>query len=517
MSALKDDALSGEFRTPSPETGGAQPISLSSRVSSLSLSTKLLIMTLGFVMLAEVLLFVPSVANFRKNWLLERLAAAQIASLALEAAPDNALPDTLRKELLETAGVHGVALRRDEFRQLVLQMDKPRPVDANYDLRKEGTLALIADAVHTLLAPKDRIIRVVGQPEMGAGETIEIVMEEGPLKAAMARFALNIFWLSLVIALITATLVYLSLNAMLVRPMMRITWNMIRFRENPEDRSRIIVPSDRGDELGIAEKELSAMETDLADMLREKSRLAALGLAVSKINHDLRNMLASAQLISDRMTASPDATVQRFAPKLIASLDRAIQLCMDTLKFGKTSELPPQRTVFLLLPLIEEAAESLALPDHPFIRWRVEVAPDLFVDADRDQLFRVLVNLLRNAQQILEKQPGKGAPPQISVEALREGNAAVIIVSDNGPGLPQKARQHLFEPFMGGARDGGTGLGLAISAELIRAHGGTIAAEDVRQGARFRLVIPDRNPQQIGPSMRNGRAGSRPRPHSALN
>lgn len=494
-----------------------QPASLSSRVSSLSLSTKLLVMTLSFVMLAEILLFVPSIANFRKTWLMERLAAAQIASLALEAAPDNTLPDKLRAELLETAGVHGVALRRDEFRQLVLQMDNPRPVDANYDLREAGLPSLIADAVHTLFAPKGRIIRVVGQPEMGAGETIEIVIEERPLKAAMAKFALNIFWLSLVIAFITASLVYLSLNAMLVRPMMRITWNMVRFRANPEDRSRIIVPSERGDELGIAERELSAMETDLADMLHEKSRLAALGLAVSKINHDLRNMLSSAQLISDRMTASPDPTVQRFAPKLIASLDRAIQLCADTLKFGKTSELPPRRAVFPLAPLIEEATESLGLLEHPTIRCRLELAPDLMIDADRDQLFRVLTNLLRNAQQILEKQPGKGAAPEISVQAYRSGGATVVVVSDNGPGLPQKAREHLFEPFKGGVRDGGTGLGLAISAELVRAHGGSITAEDVRQGARFRFEIPDREPQAERPIKHNGRIAPPSRPHSALN
>src|SRR4029079_9562465 len=109
---------------------------------------------------------------------------------------------------------------------------------------------------------------------------------------------------------------------------------MLRFSENPEDASRIIVPSQRRDEIGTAERELAHMQSELTQTLQQKNRLAALGLAVSKISHDLRNMLASAQLISDRLGSLPDLTVQRFAPKLIASLGRAISFCEGTLRFG---------------------------------------------------------------------------------------------------------------------------------------------------------------------------------------
>ncbi|MBC8051083.1 MAG: HAMP domain-containing histidine kinase [Chitinophagales bacterium] len=451
-------------------------------------------LTIAFVMLAEVLIFAPSVANYRKNWLLDRLTAAQIASLALEAAPEYTLPEKLRKELLETAGVRAVALRRNESRQLVLQMEDSREIDTTYDLREANWFSLLSDGLYVFFAPEGRMIRIIGEPEISAGNLIEIVMDERPLQIALFRFAWNIFLLSLLISLITAGLVYLSLNALLVRPISRLTWNMVRFRENPEDRSRVIIPSTRRDEVGTAEKELADMQTDLADMLQQKSRLAALGLAVSKINHDLRNILATAQLLSDRMVVSSDPIVQRVAPKLIVSLDRAIQLCTETLRFGKTSELPPKRAPFVLAPLVEEAADSVGLLEHSQIQWRLDTPPDLVIDADRDQLFRVFSNLLRNSAQILEKEPVNGAPHQIAVTAARQDGRVSVTVSDNGPGVPARVRERLFEPFTSSTRDGGTGLGLAISAEIARAHGGNLSLLNAERGASFRLEIPDSMP-----------------------
>ncbi len=467
-------------------------------LSRLSLSTKLLMLTIAFVMLAEVLIFAPWVANYRKNWLLDRLTAAQIASLALEAAPEHMLPEKLRRELLDTAGVRAVALRRDELRQLVLQMDGTREIDTTYDLREASWFSLLADGLYVFVAPEGRMIRIIGEPEIGPGNLIEIVMDERPLQIALFGFAWNVFLVSLLISFITAALVYLSLNALLVRPMSRLTWNMVRFRENPEDRSRVIVPSTRNDEVGMAEKELADMQTDLADMLQQKSRLAALGLAVSKINHDLRNILATAQLLSDRMVISSDPIVQRFAPKLILSLDRAIQLCTETLRFGKTSELAPKRAHFPLGPLVEEAADSAGLLEHSLIQWRPGAPSDLEIDADRDQLFRVLSNLLRNATQILEKAPVNGASPEIALLAERYGDRVIITISDNGPGVPVRVRQHLFEPFTSSSRDGGTGLGLAISAEIARSHGGNLTLLDTTRGASFRLEIPDSKPEDNG-------------------
>jgi signal transduction histidine kinase len=452
------------------------------------LSAKLLLLTILFVMLAEVLVFVPSVSNFRRQWLMERLAAAQIASLAAEAAPGGQLPNMLRDRLLESAKVKAIAVKRADSRQLIIEMDMPAEIDAHYDLRTDSPFKLIADALMVFEAPDNRVIRVVGQPGFDAGEFIEVVMEEAPLKAAMIRYGLDILGLSILISVITAALVYLSLDALLVKPMTRLTRNIVRFSERPEDPTRIIAPSARRDEIGAAERELKAMQEELSGTLNQKSRLAALGLAVSKISHDLRNMLSSAQLLSDRLATVKDPRVQQLVPKLIASLDRAIRLCARTLDFGQAQEMPPQRTRFPLGALVGEVGESLGLPHETRIAWRVTIEPELEIDADRDQLYRVLINLCRNAVQALESLDSRG---EIAMSAWREGAVTLIEIADTGPGVPERARAHLFEAFQTVARKDGTGLGLAIAAELVQAHGGQIALVRNEGGATFRVVIPD--------------------------
>jgi len=453
------------------------------------LSAKLLLLTILFVMLAEVLVFVPSISNFRRQWLEERLAAAQIASLAAAAAPGGQLPNSLRDEVLAKAMVKGIAVKSAHARQLVIEMDMPAEIDASYDLRGASWLSLIADALMVYVTPADRVIRVVGTPGFKEGEFIEVVMGEAPLKAAMIRYGLDILGLSILISVITAALVYLSLNALLVKPMTQLTRNMVRFSARPEDPTRIITPSDRRDEIGTAERELSAMQRELAEMLTQKSRLAALGLAVSKISHDLRNMLSSAQLLSDRLITVKDPTVQRLVPKLITSLDRAIRLCAQTLDYGQAQETPPRRERFALRPLLGEIGDSLGLPREGQVDWLVEVDPLLETDADRDQLFRVLINLTRNAMQALESEDGRSG--EIVVRASREGTVAVIEIEDNGPGVPERAREHLFQPFQSVARKGGSGLGLAIAAELVQAHGGQLELVRNEGGATFRVTIPE--------------------------
>ena len=452
------------------------------------LSTKLLLLTILFVMVAEVLVFVPSVSNFRRQWLMERLQAAQIASLAAEAAPGGRLPAKLRDELLDRARVKAISVKHADSRALIVQMDTPEDVDT-YDLRNASWTALIGDALMVYVAPDNRVIRVVGEPGFNPGETVDVVMEEGPLKAAMLKYGLDILGLSILISVITATLVFLALDWLLVKPMTQLTRNMVRFAEQPEDPSRIIAPSKRRDEIGTAERELAAMQNELSQTLSQKTRLAALGLAVSKISHDLRNMLSSAQLLSDRLAEVRDPTVQRLVPKLIASLDRAIRLCVQTLDFGQAQETPPKRMRFELAPLVTEVGDSLGLPRDGEIDWDLTLEDGLEVEADRDQLYRVLANLCRNAVQALEAEPGRIGT--IRVLGRRDGAVVSIDVADTGPGVPQQARKRLFQAFQSVARKGGSGLGLAISAELVMAHGGQIELVSNEGGATFRITIPD--------------------------
>jgi signal transduction histidine kinase len=463
------------------------------RASRFGLSGKLLLLTISFVMIAEVLIYVPSVASFRVNWLRDHLEVARTAALVLEAAPNGMVPDPLAKKILGSIGARAVAMKMGDTHYMLQPSDVPLPPIADvFDMRNVGTFMAVVDAFKIMLNDRNDVMRVVGPAPMG-GEYIDLVMDEQPLRSAMLRYSVDILLGSLLISAVTAALVYLALHYLFVRPMRRVTDNMMAFRADPENADRIIVPSVRADEIGTAERELAAMQTELASMLHQKNRLAALGLAVSKINHDLRNLLSSAQLFSDRLAKLPDPTVQRFAPKLMQALERAIAFCQSTLSYGRLQEPPPERRPIPLEPLVEEVHETLNLgPDAP-IRWISAVERGLVVEADYDQLFRILLNLARNAVQAMEsrtsRDPGRD---QIRITGRREGAVVVIEVSDTGPGFSEKAQAHLFEAFQGSTRTGGTGLGLAIAAELVRAHGGDIRLVEGTIGATLRLTIPDR-------------------------
>lgn len=458
------------------------------------LSARLLLLTVAFVMLAEVLIYVPSIANFRRNWLNDRLAAAQTAAIVFEAAPEGMIPGGLPERLLNAIGAKAMAVKVAGRRQIIaidnMQIDIARTVD----LREAGALTLIQDAFTTLLALDPTPIRVVGEG-MDRAEFVEIVLDEAPLRAAMLGFSRNILLLSLLISGISAGLVYLALHLLIVRPVRRVAERVTAFEANPDDPEQVVAPSDRSDEIGIAERAIARMQRSLSGELRQKKHLAALGLAVSKINHDLRNMLAAAQLISDRLSQLPDPTVQRFAPRLIATLDRAIGFCQATLVYGRAAEPAPQRRRQQVEPLVEDMAISLGLdePDAP-VRLERQIEPGLQIDADADQMARVLLNLGRNAVQALTQAGAvAGASPTLTIRAERQRTSTRIVVADNGPGIPAMARDKLFEAFQGSSRPGGTGLGLAIAAEIVRQHAGTITLDDGPGGATFTIVIPDRN------------------------
>jgi signal transduction histidine kinase len=461
------------------------------RALRFGLSGKLLVLTVLFVMIAEVMIYVPSIANFRLNWLNDRLAAAHTAALVLDAAPSGMVPDSLAKEILDSVGAHAVAMKMGTQRRLLAVSEMPPAVTHEVDMRDMPWWRAIVGAFYALTDPADCVLRVIGPAPMG-GEFVEIVIDNAPLQKAMWRFSRNILVLSLIISAITATLVYLALHYLLVRPMRRITANMMAFRRDPENAARIVAPSGRHDEVGVAERELAAMQRELASMLAQKTRLASLGLAVSKINHDLRNLLASAQLVSDQLSALPDPKVQRFAPKLMRALERAIAFCQSTLYYGSVQEPPPDRKMVPLEALVEEVRDTLGLAAASMIGWIVAIERGLMIEVDRDQLLRVLLNLARNAVQALEaRAPNDPLRDQVRITGRREGAVVAIEVSDTGPGLSPRAREHLFEAFSGSTRSGGTGLGLAIAAELVKAHGGDIRLVDGTIGATFRITIPD--------------------------
>jgi signal transduction histidine kinase len=452
-----------------------------------SLSGRFLALTVLFVMLAEVLIFLPSVARYREDWLLLRLEKAQIASLALLATEDT-IDAALERELLANAGVFNVVLRRDAVRQLVLSSPLPGPVAVTYDLRDASPMVLVRDALAALVNTQNHVIRVIGNPVRDAGLLIEVTTESAPLRRDLMEYGLRVLVLSALISAATAMLLFFAVRQLMMAPIARLVRHMTAYAEAPEDARRVIEPSATVRELRVAEEALQQMQMQLTGALRQKERLAQLGSAVAKISHDLRNMLASTQLFADRLADSADPAVRRAAPKLVNSVSRAIALCESTLTFGRAEEPPPRLSRLSLRPLVEDVLEAEGMaPDGP-ISALVDVPAGLVIRVDGEQLYRVLSNLVRNARQAIE---ATGQPGTIEIGAGEDEAQWWIRVGDTGPGLPPKARENLFSAFQGGARKGGSGLGLAIAAELIRGHGGTLTlARSDEDGTDFVIRLP---------------------------
>ena len=448
-----------------------------------SLAARLFALTLGAILFTEFLIFIPSVSGVRTQWLNERVSAARIASLALEAAPMREVSDELAESLLMKAEVLAVAEIEDDMR---FQLLAPKTViegpTRTVDLRSSTMAGRSAAAVSEYFAPKDQIL-ILTADGAEAGRVLEIVLPQAPLKATLVAFAWRIAGLSLIIALVAAVLIYAVLDALVVRPMKRVTISVEQFSKDPGSWSRRLSPTARRDEIGRAQNALSGMEEAVADAFRQRAHLAELGSAVAKINHDLRNSLASAQLVSDVLSKSEDPRVMRAAPRLERALERAIELATATLDYGKAAPRPPRIQAVSLRTVLMEAAEEALNGDG--VRLDAAIPADLVLQSDPDHLHRIASNLLRNAADAMTQAGTPGACVRISIEG------GALIFRDNGPGLPEKAQANLFKPFAGSSRANGTGLGLVIAHELAGALGGELTLQDTSDaGTTFRLALP---------------------------
>ena len=453
------------------------------------LSARLLILTVLIALAAALLILVPSLADYQESGYLDRVRAAELASLAVDVAPARTISTTIKTQLLQAAGVVSVAVQSEGVRRLEVEAARMPRTPELVDLRNRSLTTWISQPFLTLFSGDDRYVRVVARPRFRDGDFIEVVIPNAPLRKDLAAYLLRVVWMALFMAAVAGAGLFMLLDAFLVRPIRRLTLAMERFRADPEDPAARAVISHRRDEIGRAENELDRMQADLRAALASRARLAALGEAVAKINHDLRNMLSSAQIASERLASLHDPRVSQALPRLERALDRAITLATDVLNYGKSQEAAPQSSEVLLLPALRMAAEDAGFGEEG-IGLQTDVAPGARVAADPDQLHRILVNLLRNAREALETggQVGQGL---IRVGLDQEDGVSVVRVADNGPGLPEKATQHLFQAFAGSARSGGAGLGLAISRELAQGHGGDLLlVANGPEGAVFELILP---------------------------
>ena len=454
------------------------------------LSARLLILTILFVAAAGALALPPVLAAFEEQWLLDRVRAAELATLATEVAPDRVVTTKLSAQLLEGAGVQWVAIQTEGMRRLVLRGPSLARAPYRVDLRDQAPASWLSAPFNTLLGGDGRMVRVVAEPRFVEADFIEVVAPDAELKRELGQYVGRLLLIVAFVSLAAGGLVFLSLNYFLVRPMQRITRSMERFAADPEDMSARVEPSGRRDEVGRAEVELDRMQGELRVALASRARLAALGQAVAKINHDLRNMLTSAQIASERLAALKDPKVRQALPRLERALDRAVTLASNVLAYGKTEEAAPISSVILLAPVVESAGEEARLsPDQVTLTSLVPAADQVL--ADPDQLHRIMVNLFRNAREAIELQTAREVPGQVQVALTTADNTSLIRVSDNGPGISERAQERLFQPFSGSSRPDGAGLGLAIARELAQLHGGdlTLAATGP-EGSVFELRLP---------------------------
>ncbi|MBV1706958.1 MAG: HAMP domain-containing histidine kinase [Hyphomicrobiales bacterium] len=467
------------------------------------LSGRVIALSIIFVMIAQIAIYLPAIATFRRDWIARRLSSAYIAALVLQGTPTPMVPRALKQELLASVGAKLIVITIHGMHRILAVSDMPPRIDESYDIRSAGLLTDIPAALRALLAPAGRMLNVTGPAPMG-GRSIEIVIDETTLRAALRTFSLRLLEESLVISAIVASLAAIATGLAVLRPVRRLTRNLMEFGADPENPARIIVPTKATHEIAAAERALKAMQDMLAQELRAKKNLAALGLAVAKINHDLRNMLSSAQLLTDRLADLPDPQTRLLAPRLVATLDRAIRFCQATLAFGKAGDEAPQRRKIDLHALVDDVFATLpvdpkAFPETCPLRLVNKIQKSQMISADPGQLQRVLGNLCKNAGEALASMVHDGSPVReatIIISARRHDKATVIDVVDNGPGLSAAAAARLFAPFGGSGRAGSTGLGLAIASDLVRGHGGSltlVAADKGAQppGATFRILLPD--------------------------
>jgi signal transduction histidine kinase len=451
------------------------------------LSWRILGVVVVAVMIAEILIFLPSIARFRTGYLDQLIESGTLAALALDATPDNMVTEEVKRALLNNARVDTVVLVEPNKPKRALMTIEPRPGMPSYNLKEQGMLTSIWDALGAMTRDGQRYMRVGGESVRLPKAMVWIVIDELPMRIAMYGYAGRILGLSILIALFTAALLYFGLRWLVILPLQDLSADMTAFRRAPEEPGTERPPTRRSDEIGIVDREFQNLQRELRASLRQKSRLAEVGAATNKINHDLRNMLSTARLLSDRLARSDDPRTRSLAPTILNTIDRAARLASDAIEYVRDRPMPRIADIDLA-DLVDEVGVALQEQGEDstpnLVRhWVNAVSPDQIVRADRDLLYRLFVNLGRNAFE--------AGASTVTVRMHANGGCFVIDVTDDGPGLPQAVAAQIFRPFATGGRAGGAGLGLAIARDLVRAHGGDIAlTETSASGSTFQFTLP---------------------------
>jgi signal transduction histidine kinase len=454
-----------------------------------SLSRRVLGLTLLVMLLTEATLFIPAITRARRDWLDQRIVAAQLAARALPGDrlgfAGSGVSRAVRDDLLRLAGVVTIRLQEPGRPMVELSAQGTVQAAALLDLRHETATQAVARSLSALWRRGDRLVLVMAPSPRRPEALLSVVLHEGEMDRSLRGQAGAIALSGLVIAGVTGLLVFVLLEWQLVRPMRRLIGSIVAFRADPERTPPLdaagVTPLAR-DEMAVAAGELAAMQGELRAALWRNARLAALGTAVAKVSHDLRGALSPALLAAERLQANADPAIQRTGDVLAGAVDRATALVRTTLDFTRDAPPPPARARVRLAGLVAEAGDHAVAVDRA-VQVENRVADDLVVFADPMALVRALGNLLRNAAQA-------GARRITISEIARDSARVEILVADDGPGLPEAVRAALFRPFVAGGRAGGSGLGLAITRDLLLAQGGDVAlVQSGASGTSFRLSL----------------------------
>jgi signal transduction histidine kinase len=177
-------------------------------------------------------------------------------------------------------------------------------------------------------------------------------------------------------------------------------------------------------------------------------------------------------------------------PRLERALNRAILLASNVLAFGRSEEPAPDKKPVAIRAALEAAAEDAGFGPEG-VRLQGAIDATEVIDADPEQLHRILVNLLRNAREAIEGEEGRIGTGVVTASTSSSPDGVTLRLTDDGPGLPERARARLFQPFAASTRPGGAGLGLAIARELAQGHGGDLRLVSTGpEGTTFELRLP---------------------------
>jgi len=508
MSALSRDetamtAVPGAIVDLHDGAAAAAPSLALPRRRGFGLAGRLLLLTISFVLLTMTLWYTSRLSAYRDNWLRDRLMVAHTAMLLFGETDEGTLPTGLAAKILGSVGAKAIVVTLPDGRRLAATSGAETPVVETDEVGDVSTMEGSQAAFHTLFAAPRSLIRIIGRtPSDGA--LVDITLDQTPLIDAVWRISRNFLTLSLIVSAVVTCVLWAALWWMVIRPVRRLTSSIMAFGEHPQESVPIPAGGARNDEIGLAEAALATMQGSLTRELSQRKRLAELGMAVARINHDLRNMLSAAQLISDRLAAIPDPLAQRLAPRLVATLDRAILFCQSTLTYGGGREQSPARRSFDLRELVRQIVEAAEAEHAGAIAYAIDIPPKFELSADPDHVWRVIENLCRNGAQVLCNHGAQGGrPAAIRLAAIRTDGVALIEISDTGPGFPAAQSARIFEPFHLSTREGGAGLGLAIAADLVERNGGSISlaetkSDDFYCGARFLIKLPTHEESGLG-------------------